>query len=153
MSPPARLRPRSVTEHFRETASPTAGGGQLPGVFLFYDLSPIKASLEGRAFLLCPGTSRTGAAGHSCVLPPPWCMLCFSPTACHTSLLLPHFSPQVRFQESRLSFLSFLTSLCAIIGGVFTGGWGSDGQNHAVSAILASPAFIDGCLAGRQPVL
>ncbi|KAL4431733.1 hypothetical protein ABPG77_002949 [Micractinium sp. CCAP 211/92] len=58
----------SVTEHFRETASPTAGGGQLPGVFLFYDLSPIK----------------------------------------------------VRFQESRLSFLSFLTSLCAIIGGVFT---------------------------------
>ncbi|EFN54058.1 hypothetical protein CHLNCDRAFT_25376, partial [Chlorella variabilis] len=59
----------SVTEHFRETASPTAGGGQLPGVFLFYDLSPIKASLEGRA---------------------------------------------------RLSFLSFLTSLCAIIGGVFT---------------------------------
>lgn len=33
---------RSVTEHFRETASPSAGGGQLPGVFLFYDLSPIK---------------------------------------------------------------------------------------------------------------
>lgn len=31
-----------MTEHFRETASPTAGGGQLPGVFLFYDLSPIK---------------------------------------------------------------------------------------------------------------
>ncbi|KAI7843637.1 hypothetical protein COHA_002876 [Chlorella ohadii] len=58
----------SVTEHFRETASPSAGGGQLPGVFLFYDLSPIK----------------------------------------------------VRFQESRISFLSFITSLCAIIGGVFT---------------------------------
>ncbi|PSC71879.1 Endoplasmic reticulum-Golgi intermediate compartment 3 [Micractinium conductrix] len=58
----------SVTEHFREIASPTAGGGQLPGVFLFYDLSPIK----------------------------------------------------VRFQESCVSFLSFLTSLCAIIGGVFT---------------------------------
>ncbi|KAI3431420.1 hypothetical protein D9Q98_004473 [Chlorella vulgaris] len=58
----------SVTEHFRETASPAMGGGQLPGVFLFYDLSPIK----------------------------------------------------VRFQESRVSFLSFLTSLCAIIGGVFT---------------------------------
>lgn len=30
--------------------------------------------------------------------------------------------PQVRFQESRISFLSFITSLCAIIGGVFTGG-------------------------------
>lgn len=58
----------SVTEHFRETASPTAGGGQLPGVFLFYDLSPIK----------------------------------------------------VKFQENRINFLSFLTSLCAIIGGVFT---------------------------------
>lgn len=58
----------SVTEHFRETASPTAGGGQLPGLFLFYDLSPIK----------------------------------------------------VRFQESRMSFLSFVTSLCAIIGGIFT---------------------------------
>lgn len=36
---------RSVTEHFRETASPSAGGGQLPGVFLFYDLSPIKVGL------------------------------------------------------------------------------------------------------------
>ena len=61
----------SVTENFRETASPVAaGGGQLPGVFFFYDLSPIK----------------------------------------------------VRFQEERMSFLAFLTSLCAIIGGTFTGG-------------------------------
>jgi hypothetical protein len=37
----------SVTEHFRETASPAMGGGQLPGVFLFYDLSPIKVRGPG----------------------------------------------------------------------------------------------------------
>jgi hypothetical protein len=32
----------SVTENFRESAEPTAGGRSLPGVFFFYDLSPIK---------------------------------------------------------------------------------------------------------------
>ncbi|KAK9867486.1 hypothetical protein WJX84_005721 [Apatococcus fuscideae] len=56
----------SVTEHFRQ--SDIAAGQNLPGVFFFYDLSPIK----------------------------------------------------VRFNEERSSFTTFLTSLCAIIGGVFT---------------------------------
>eukprot|EP00271_Cylindrocystis_brebissonii_P013203 TRINITY_DN32853_c0_g1_i1.p1 TRINITY_DN32853_c0_g1~~TRINITY_DN32853_c0_g1_i1.p1 ORF type:complete len:390 (+),score=61.40 TRINITY_DN32853_c0_g1_i1:291-1460(+) len=57
----------SVTEHFR----PSDGLGasrSLPGVFFFYDLSPIK----------------------------------------------------VKFSEQRISFLHFLTNVCAIVGGVFT---------------------------------
>ena len=57
----------SVTEHFREPAGPAAAG-QLPGLFFFYDLSPIK----------------------------------------------------VKFMEERRSLASFLTSACAIVGGVFT---------------------------------
>jgi hypothetical protein len=32
----------SVTENFREGADAHAGGRSLPGVFFFYDLSPIK---------------------------------------------------------------------------------------------------------------
>lgn len=48
--------------------------------------------------------------------------------------------PQVQFQESRLSFLSFLTSLCAIIGGVFTGAPGSVGSccAHARAQALST---------------
>lgn len=57
----------SVTEHFREPAG-GAAAGQLPGLFFFYDLSPIK----------------------------------------------------VKFAEERRSLASFLTSACAIVGGVFT---------------------------------
>eukprot|EP00294_Goniomonas_avonlea_P016447 CAMPEP_0114560418 /NCGR_PEP_ID=MMETSP0114-20121206/11451_1 /TAXON_ID=31324 /ORGANISM="Goniomonas sp, Strain m" /LENGTH=323 /DNA_ID=CAMNT_0001745967 /DNA_START=286 /DNA_END=1257 /DNA_ORIENTATION=+ len=56
----------SVTEHFRSLDS--GGMRGLPGVFFFYDLSPI----------------------------------------------------MVRFSEQRKSFLHFLTSVCAIVGGVFT---------------------------------
>lgn len=55
----------SVTEHHRD---PQPGSQQLPGVFFFYDLSPIK----------------------------------------------------VTFQEERSSFMTFLTSACAIVGGIFT---------------------------------
>ncbi|KXZ47245.1 hypothetical protein GPECTOR_36g10 [Gonium pectorale] len=58
----------SVTENFREAAGGAGGGKTLPGVFFFYDLSPIK----------------------------------------------------VRIVEHSSSFLSFLTSVCAIVGGVFT---------------------------------
>ncbi|KAF6253121.1 endoplasmic reticulum vesicle transporter-domain-containing protein [Scenedesmus sp. NREL 46B-D3] len=36
----------SVTENFRESAEPTAGGRSLPGVFFFYDLSPIKVHIQ-----------------------------------------------------------------------------------------------------------
>ncbi|GIM11658.1 hypothetical protein Vretimale_15170 [Volvox reticuliferus] len=56
----------SVTENFRDAQG--ASGKTLPGVFFFYDLSPIK----------------------------------------------------VRIVEHSSSFLSFLTSVCAIVGGVFT---------------------------------
>jgi len=55
----------SVTEHYKKSEGAMRG---LPGVFVFYDLSPIK----------------------------------------------------VHFTEERRSFLQFLTSVCAIIGGVFT---------------------------------
>ena len=56
----------SVTDHMRKLDSRSGRG--LPGVFFFYDISPIR----------------------------------------------------VRIEEKRRSFLSFLTSVCAIIGGVFT---------------------------------
>ena len=55
----------SVTETFKE---PISGAGSLPGIFFFYDLSPV----------------------------------------------------QVTYQEERRTFISFLTSACAIIGGLFT---------------------------------
>ncbi|XP_031498595.1 uncharacterized protein LOC116263128 [Nymphaea colorata] len=55
----------SVTEHFKDDSGRTQS---LPGVFFFYDLSPIK----------------------------------------------------VNFTESKVSFLHFLTSVCAIVGGIFT---------------------------------
>jgi hypothetical protein len=42
----------SVTENFRESAEPSGGGRSLPGVFFFYDLSPIK--VRG-AWLACTG--------------------------------------------------------------------------------------------------
>lgn len=56
----------SVTENYREGAQGTAK--TLPGVFFFYDLSPIK----------------------------------------------------VKITEASTSFLHFITSVCAIVGGVFT---------------------------------
>lgn len=36
----------SVTENFRESADAHAGGRSLPGVFFFYDLSPIKVTIK-----------------------------------------------------------------------------------------------------------
>lgn len=55
----------SVTEHYK---SPEVGRRSLPGVFFFYDLSPIK----------------------------------------------------VTFTETHISFLHFMTNVCAIVGGIFT---------------------------------
>ena len=66
---------RSVTEHFRETASPSAGGGQLPGVFLFYDLSPIKVR---SCFFGCAGRR----AARLSFSPPRNCW----PVPCHQSV-------------------------------------------------------------------
>lgn len=37
----------SVTENFRESSDPHVGGRSLPGVFFFYDLSPIKVRVLG----------------------------------------------------------------------------------------------------------
>ncbi|GAB2211740.1 hypothetical protein Droror1_Dr00025074 [Drosera rotundifolia] len=54
----------SVTEHFRSSQS----GHYVPGVFFFYDISPIK----------------------------------------------------VTFTEKHMSFLYFITNVCAIVGGIFT---------------------------------
>eukprot|EP00878_Enallax_costatus_P025435 GHUV01027212.1.p1 GENE.GHUV01027212.1~~GHUV01027212.1.p1 ORF type:complete len:168 (+),score=52.51 GHUV01027212.1:399-902(+) len=36
----------SVTENFRESADAMVGGRSLPGVFFFYDLSPIKVRIQ-----------------------------------------------------------------------------------------------------------
>jgi hypothetical protein len=36
----------SVTENFRESADAHLGGRSLPGVFFFYDLSPIKVGVQ-----------------------------------------------------------------------------------------------------------
>jgi hypothetical protein len=42
-----------VTEHARETVGTTGAGRSLPGVFFFYDLSPIKVAIaEQRASAL-----------------------------------------------------------------------------------------------------
>jgi hypothetical protein len=37
-----RTNQYSVTENFREAGDVSSGGRNLPGVFFFYDLSPIK---------------------------------------------------------------------------------------------------------------
>ena len=55
----------SVTEHFKPTVD-THHGGQLPGVFIFYDLSPIKVpilvSIDPTELLraVCSGLSMSG---------------------------------------------------------------------------------------------
>ena len=66
----------SVTETYKE---PIPGQGSLPGVFFFYDLSPV----------------------------------------------------QVTYQEERRTFISFLTSACAIVGGLFTVAGIVEGTLHA----------------------
>jgi hypothetical protein len=48
----------SVTENFRESGDTSGGGRNLPGVFFFYDMSPIKVGKE---------TSRRSAAQGSLV--------------------------------------------------------------------------------------
>ncbi|XAR62174.1 hypothetical protein NMG60_11016826 [Bertholletia excelsa] len=80
----------SVTEHFR-----SVGAGQLqafPGVFFFYDLSPIKV------------TRKLKYIGYKLA----------DPEQDLTNQTL------VTFTEGHVSFLHFLTNVCAIIGGVFT---------------------------------
>jgi len=86
----------SVTEHFKTSAG-SGGGAVLPGVFFFYDLSPIKARR-------CVTTSH-----------PTTSLGCNSSSQPLTLSRL-----QVSVVESRPSFLHFLTNVCAILGGIFT---------------------------------
>ncbi len=144
---------------------PQGGAGKtLPGVFFFYDLSPIKVRGMGVAWypasfdspfepntqLPLPGLCLAShlPACYSCMpitvegslayiphrirythagpcLPlsvpptlafPPLCAYPLHPPLC-TPL---HPRAQVRIVERSSSFLSFLTSVCAIVGGVFT---------------------------------
>lgn len=49
----------SVTENFRESADAMVGGRSLPGVFFFYDLSPIKVRTAAAVCLSCVLPSST----------------------------------------------------------------------------------------------
>lgn len=95
----------AVTENFRESADAATSGRNLPGVFFFYDLSPIKVR---RAHGVCGRGVRASCGG------------CGSPlTARATCPHAPVHRPQVRIQQQRASFLHFLTNVCAIVGGIF----------------------------------
>ncbi len=68
-------------------------GRTLPGVFCFYDINPIQAR---------PARGRDPREAH------------LTRTPCRAR------AAQVRFAETKSSFTHFLTSVCAIVGGVFT---------------------------------
>lgn len=98
----------SVTENFRE--SQAGAGRTLPGVFFFYDLSPIKVSQA-------KGGRQQGAHLLPAIAPPS--------TSTPSSRSHTHASPsprslQVKISETKSSFLHFVTNVCAIVGGVFT---------------------------------
>lgn len=83
----------SVTEHVK-----TAEVGRLqslPAVFFFYDLSPIKV---GFPYML--STCEMAYSLFVTVIADLFCML------------------QVTFTEEHVSFLHFLTNVCAIVGGI-----------------------------------
>ncbi|CAI5965233.1 unnamed protein product [Closterium sp. NIES-64] len=123
----------SVTEHFRP--APSHDQQSLPGVFFFYDLSPIKA----RAPFSSSNIAKYGLALIRASVPcaaqlhhahPPAAL---SRSRCSASLLpcavrmcspacLPavRWSQQVQYSERYTSFLHFLTNVCAIVGGIFT---------------------------------
>ena len=70
-------------------------GRTLPGIFFFYDINPIQV----RWLAAVPIASRSMRGR----------------LTTHRARAL-----QVRFSEARSSFLHFVTSVCAIVGGVFT---------------------------------
>lgn len=85
----------SVTEHFR-----TGDVGHLqslPGVFFFYDLSPIKV-------VFCFSKLSVSLFSPSC----------FDLLIIYWTCIL-----QVTFTEQHVSFLHFLTNVCAIVGGIY----------------------------------
>jgi hypothetical protein len=171
----------SVTEHFKKNDGPV--GRSLPGIFFFYDLSPIKVRLNsvsptslrscaavttvkarvcvGRisireissrgCFARPPNPSNTNVARTKgfiyatqvwavCLVQGPFsvspraepCPVRIKPTTVHReayhngcTAAHPHngaacYHTQVHFTERRQSLLQFVTSVCAIVGGVFT---------------------------------
>ena len=126
----------SVTEHFRSGESGRMQA--LPGVFFFYDLSPIKVPsrctlhlilycrqiMQGQpTLLICfcffyvrfaysPSVMvNFGFAGNHCICSCLTCVLQYRSVIFHQWLL------QVTFTEQHVSFLHFLTNVCAIVGG------------------------------------
>ncbi len=53
----------SVTEHFKPTVD-THHGGQLPGVFIFYDLSPIKVHFLPACLVRLPTLESLSSKAH-----------------------------------------------------------------------------------------
>lgn len=108
----------SVTEHFKESNVPMQHN--LPGVFFYYDLSPIKVCHWYqeccRSHLHWTGliNSFFNCFFSSSLLIFPYRMISAMPWRKSFNAM------QVAFSEEKSSFLSFLTSVCAIVGGVFT---------------------------------
>lgn len=94
----------SVTEHVKDVDLRT--GKNMPGVFFFYDINPIQVCI---IICVCPLRWCDGSGG-------------FRRNVCAAALTAcrPPRVHQVRFTETKSTFLHFLTSVCAIIGGVFT---------------------------------
>lgn len=95
----------SVTEHYRGTE---IGNLQfLPGVFFFYDLSPIKVGFAAYQF------RRYYLINLDTYLDHFWAWAFYS----FLGLIAIFFFIQVTFTEEHISFLHFLTNVCAIVGG------------------------------------
>lgn len=90
----------SVTEHVR--GAELSRLQALPGVFFFYDLSPIKVSIS------FPSTV---------VQEEDWLLYVLNSTIIF-NLLFRFLCGQVTFTETHVSFLHFLTNVCAIVGGL-----------------------------------
>ena len=97
----------SVTEHFR--GADIGRHQSLPGVFFFYDLSPIKVCFLYPCYARSRGNAST-MASHCGILSTSEIFLFIQPL--HLICIL-----QVTFTEEHVSFLHFLTNVCAIVGG------------------------------------
>ena len=89
----------SVTEHF--TPIPEFTNIQFPGLYVYYDLSPIKVPRY------CCMEVRRDLVAVAMILTLPYC-------SDNTAL------EQVLKKQVHVPFIEFLTSSCAIVGGVFT---------------------------------
>ena len=123
----------SVTDQFKSAHDPSKGF-VLPGVFFIYDISPIMvrrpvAACPASQTLLCPAFPVSGAHPGSHSVSPPSLSLSMLVVLTRTQRSLTKLAQigcplrpiaQVKFTEKRTTFTYFLTSLCAIVGGVFT---------------------------------